>query len=116
MNPNQNKGRQQQRPKAVTFLVQEVQAKGQEFNKKNLTKASQGLRFALAYIRYIMELNYIPKIVIISSIFLVTSVLSEQTHNNHEFDFMLFAQVWPISGCIEWEERNDANTCSLPST
>ena len=74
------------------------------------------MRFALAYIRYIMELNYIPKIVIISSIFLVTSVLSEQTHNNHEFDFMLFAQVWPISGCIEWEERNDANTCSLPST
>ena len=63
-----------------------------------------------------MELNYIPKIVIISSIFLVTAVLSEQTYNNHEFDFMLFAQVWPISGCIEWEERNDANTCSLPST
>jgi len=34
---------------------------------------------------------------------------------NHDFDFLLFAQVWPISGCIEWEERSDKNTCALPN-
>ena len=37
-----------------------------------------------------------------------------EKHNNH-FDFMLFAQVWPISGCLEWEERSQDNTCNLPS-
>ena len=26
-----------------------------------------------------------------------------EKHNN-QFDFMLFAQIWPISGCLEWEK------------
>ena len=37
-----------------------------------------------------------------------------EKHNNH-FDFMLFAQIWPISGCLEWEDRSPDNTCYLPS-
>ena len=37
-----------------------------------------------------------------------------EKHNN-QFDFMLFAQIWPISGCLEWEERSQDNTCNLPS-
>ena len=37
-----------------------------------------------------------------------------EKHNNN-FDFMLFAQIWPISGCLEWEERSEDNTCYLPS-
>ena len=36
-------------------------------------------------------------------------------HHDHKFDFILFAQVWPISNCIDWEERSEDNTCSLPS-
>ena len=36
-----------------------------------------------------------------------------EKHNN-QFDFMLFAQIWPISGCLEWEERSEDNTCYLP--
>jgi len=36
-------------------------------------------------------------------------------HHDHKFDFILFAQVWPISNCIDWEERSDDNTCSLPN-
>ena len=42
---------------------------------------------------------------------------SESTshHHDHKFDFILFAQVWPISNCIDWEERSEDNTCSLPS-
>jgi len=38
-----------------------------------------------------------------------------EKHHSHKFDFLLFAQVWPISGCIKWEERSDDNTCSLPN-
>ena len=37
-----------------------------------------------------------------------------EKHNNN-FDFMLFAQIWPISGCLEWEDRSPDNTCYLPS-
>jgi len=37
-----------------------------------------------------------------------------EKHNN-QFDFMLFAQIWPISGCLEWEERSQDNTCYLPN-
>ena len=47
-----------------------------------------------------------------------TSENSESTshhHHDHKFDFILFAQVWPISNCIDWEERSEDNTCSLPS-
>ena len=36
-------------------------------------------------------------------------------NRSHEFDFLVFAQVWPVSGCIEWEDRSAKNTCYLPS-
>lgn len=35
--------------------------------------------------------------------------------NNHEFDLLIFTQRWPVTGCIEWLERSDSNSCSLPS-
>jgi len=38
-----------------------------------------------------------------------------ENHHDHKFDFLLFAQIWPISDCIEWEERSEDNTCSLPN-
>ena len=33
--------------------------------------------------------------------------------NDKYFDFLVYAQVWPISSCIEWEERKDGNTCDI---
>ena len=33
--------------------------------------------------------------------------------HDHQFDFLMFTQLWPISNCIEWEERDHENTCSL---
>ena len=44
-----------------------------------------------------------------------TTLESTSHHHDHKFDFILFAQVWPISNCIDWEERSEDNTCSLPS-
>ena len=32
-----------------------------------------------------------------------------------DFDFYVFAQLWPMSDCIEWSERSAKNTCNLPS-
>ena len=46
---------------------------------------------------------------------LETSESTSHHHHDHKFDFILFAQVWPISNCIDWEERSEDNTCSLPS-
>jgi len=54
----------------------------------------------------------------IISVISIKSVFSAQNNDvnrNSHFDFLLFAQVWPISGCIDWEERSDKNTCSLPN-
>lgn len=45
----------------------------------------------------------------------IICVSSQDTKRSHEFDFFVYAQNWPISGCIEWEERSDKNICSLPS-
>jgi len=33
--------------------------------------------------------------------------------HDHHFDFLMFTQLWPISNCIDWEERDHDNTCSL---
>ena len=35
-----------------------------------------------------------------------------ESHDYH-FDFLMFTQLWPISNCIDWEERDHDNTCSL---
>ena len=37
---------------------------------------------------------------------------STESHD-HDFDFLMFTQLWPISNCIDWEERDHDNTCSL---
>ena len=33
--------------------------------------------------------------------------------HDHHFDFLMFTQLWPISNCIDWEERGSGHTCSL---
>ena len=40
---------------------------------------------------------------------------TQDLSHKKDFDFLVFAQVWPISGCLEWEDRSDKNTCYLPS-
>ena len=40
---------------------------------------------------------------------------TKEVDHKKDFDFLVFAQVWPISGCLEWEDRSDKNTCYLPS-
>jgi len=42
------------------------------------------------------------------------STVQDISHKK-DFDFLVFAQVWPISGCLEWEDRSDKNTCYLPN-
>ena len=34
-------------------------------------------------------------------------------HRDHQFDFLMFTQLWPISNCIDWEERGHDHTCTL---
>jgi hypothetical protein len=52
----------------------------------------------------------------IFSCIIIVGISSESLvqHDNH-FDFLVYAQVWPISGCITWEERSDKNTCDIRS-
>jgi len=45
----------------------------------------------------------------------IQEIKKHHHHHDHKFDFLLFAQVWPISGCIKWEERDEHNSCSLPN-
>ena len=40
---------------------------------------------------------------------------SKKPHDT-KFDFLMFTQLWPISNCIDWEERDADNTCTLNST
>ncbi|XP_037042270.1 ribonuclease Oy isoform X2 [Bradysia coprophila] len=35
--------------------------------------------------------------------------------NNHDFDVLIFTQVWPVTGCISWMEQGHHHTCTLPS-
>jgi len=35
------------------------------------------------------------------------------TSRDHHFDFLMFTQLWPISNCIDWEERGHDHTCTL---
>jgi len=38
-----------------------------------------------------------------------------QSGNVENFDFLVFAQVWPVTSCVIWEAQGSGNTCSLPS-
>ena len=40
------------------------------------------------------------------------STTLENSHDTH-FDFLMFTQLWPISNCIDWKEREDDHTCIL---
>lgn len=33
----------------------------------------------------------------------------------HDFDIFIFTQSWPVSVCLKWKEKSEANQCSLPS-
>lgn len=35
--------------------------------------------------------------------------------DNHNFDLLIFTQVWPVTGCISWMEQGHSHTCILPS-
>jgi len=54
------------------------------------------------------------QLLILSSVFFIhTSQCLE--HNRNDFDFFVYAQIWPVSGCVEWEERSQKNTCTIPN-
>ena len=59
------------------------------------------------------------KLILIFAVIIKTSQClnntEEEIDHKKDFDFLVFAQVWPISGCLEWEDRSDKNTCYLPS-
>jgi len=38
---------------------------------------------------------------------------AEKHHKkDHHFDILIFTQHWPYTTCIDWEHRNDRNTCT----
>ena len=46
------------------------------------------------------------------SSFASTLTTPTRSHDHH-FDFLMFVQLWPITSCIEWEERAHDHTCTL---
>jgi hypothetical protein len=52
-----------------------------------------------------------------SVLYLLTLVMltgAENEVENDKFNFLVFAQIWPITSCDIWESRSEANTCFLP--
>jgi hypothetical protein len=37
-----------------------------------------------------------------------------ETLEDNDFSFFVFAQIWPITSCDIWESRDEINTCFLP--
>ena len=61
----------------------------------------------------------IPKFCVLT--LLTTNVISNSEakksgngENSVNFDFLIFAQTWPITDCIAWQNKAKANTCFLP--
>lgn len=59
---------------------------------------------------------------LMSSCYIHFTIFSLQSDNilfiddeNHEFDVLIFTQRWPITGCMEWMDKNKHNECVLPS-
>lgn len=52
---------------------------------------------------------------IITAAFLLSAVCTVEAKNN-SFDFLVFAQIWPVTDCAEWIERKSGNKCNLPSS
>lgn len=56
-------------------------------------------------------------------LFILSSLHSSETLDKnscpstpyHDWDYLLFSQRWPVSGCIEYEDKNPHNTCTLPT-
>ena len=38
----------------------------------------------------------------------------EEESKNKKFDFLVFAQIWPVTSCDIWEAKSESNTCFLP--
>jgi hypothetical protein len=38
----------------------------------------------------------------------------EDESKNKKFDFLVFAQIWPVTSCDIWEAKSESNTCFLP--
>ncbi|EFA09803.1 ribonuclease Oy [Tribolium castaneum] len=32
----------------------------------------------------------------------------------HDWDYIVYSQRWPITGCSQWKEKSPKNTCNLP--
>jgi hypothetical protein len=41
-------------------------------------------------------------------------IVEEDIPGTNEFDYLVFAQIWPITSCDIWESEEESNTCSLP--
>ena len=39
---------------------------------------------------------------------------NEDNVEDNDFNFFVFAQIWPITSCDIWESRDETNTCYLP--
>jgi len=52
---------------------------------------------------------------IIAALMSVSAVYADVAKDN-SFDFLVFAQIWPVTDCAEWMERRSGNTCNLPSS
>ncbi|RZB39927.1 Ribonuclease T2 domain containing protein [Asbolus verrucosus] len=32
----------------------------------------------------------------------------------HDWDYIVYSQRWPVTGCSQWKERSPSNTCNMP--
>lgn len=37
-------------------------------------------------------------------------------HHDSHFDFLMFTQIWPITGCLTWEDSWHTHTCTIDDT
>ncbi len=62
-----------------------------------------------------MMLKYIIVTVLAKVCLAKLEQLSYPDPGRKDFDFLIFAQDWPISDCIQWETKTTKNECSIKS-
>lgn len=64
----------------------------------------------------ILGLSTIPFIVftVLLVVFAPNSGKLQRSTNDSDFDFLIFAQRWPVTTCSQWMDKSERNTCTLP--
>lgn len=66
----------------------------------------------LTYANHLLIMNYLTLILISIGCITICSAKGEHTH---DWDFLLFAQHWPLTVCLQWKEEHSQHSCILNS-